>query len=170
MIATELHTLPIEVLTPHQRLTGTISLRGLLTSLLNDPAAAILKLASVATEPIVGGVPVLKDVPEAVLQKSRLAVVGPLVDEPQPEEGMELRRRYVLAEGDQFTVKGYVEVGAASSDAMHADMLMKNSFFKVVDATVMIHNAGAGTEPKVSWGPRPAVYVNTSLTATLFLG
>jgi hypothetical protein len=168
VIATELHVLEVEVLTPHQRLTGALSIRGLLGSLLNDPAAASLRLSGVATEPIVGGVPAVHDVPEAVLQKNRLAVVAPVDEEPANSDGMEVRRRYLLAEGQQFTVKGFIEVGAASADSMHAEMLMKNAFFKVVDAVVMIH--GEGQEPKKSWGPRPVVYVNTSLVDAIFLG
>lgn len=168
MIATELHTLEVEVLAPHQRLTGMLSLRGLLGTLLNDPTAAYMRLDKVATEPVLAGVPAVRDVPEAVLQKSRVAAVAPLVAEPVPEEGTELRRRYVLAEGDQFTVRGCIEVGAASNDAMHADMILKNAFFKVVDATLIVH--GSDQEPKVSWGPRPVMYVNTGLVGALFLG
>lgn len=168
MIATELHELSVEVLTPHQRLTGALSLRGLLGSLLNDPTTSSLKLVRVATEPILAGVPAVHDVPEAVLQKSRIAAVAPLVAEPVVDEGVEMRRRYVLAEGDQFTVKGYVEVGAASNDSMHADTLMKNTFFRVVEATLIVH--GSGAEPKATWGPRPVLFVNTSLIGALFLG
>jgi hypothetical protein len=154
----------VDVLTPSQRITAELQVRGRLRDTINDPEP-VFHLRNVSAEPLVPGAVVLNGVPEGLFSKTLVGGIRTIDPEPPPpDQIMEMIRRYIMFQADTFMVTGAVEFPKATETGMHAELLMKARFFSVVDATVTIFGATSK-----SW-TQPVIMVNRDLMLALYLG
>ena len=154
----------VDVLTPSQRITAEIQIRGRLRDTINDPEP-VFHLRNVSAEPLIPGAVALNGVPEGLFSKTLVGGIRTIEPEPPPpDQIMEMVRRYIMFQADTFLVTGAVEFPKATEPAMHTEMLMKSKFFPVVDATITIFGAGSK-----SW-TQPVIMVNRDLMLALYLG
>ncbi|MGH7760986.1 MAG: hypothetical protein ACREOY_06165 [Candidatus Dormibacteraceae bacterium] len=154
----------VDVLTPSQRITAELQIRGRLRDTINDPEP-VFHLRNVSAEPLIPGAVALNGVPEGLFSKTLVGGIRTIDPEPPPpDQIMELIRRYIMFQADTFMVTGAVEFPKATDPTMHNELLMKGHFFPVVDATVTIF----GVSSK-SW-TQPLIMVNRDLMLALYLG
>ena len=154
----------VDVLTPSQRITAELQIRGRLRDTINDPEP-VFHLRNVSAEPLIPGAVQLNGVPEGLFSKAFVGGIRTIDPEPPPpDQIMEMVRRYIMFQADTFMVTGAVEFPKATETGMHAEILMKARFFAVVDATVTIF----GVSSK-SW-TQPVIMVNRDLMLALYLG
>jgi hypothetical protein len=154
----------VDVLTPSQRITAELQIRGRLRDTINDPEP-VFHLRNVSAEPLVPGAVALNGVPEGLFSKNLIGGIRTIEPEPPPpDQIMETIRRYIMFQADTFMVTGAVEFPKATEAAMHNEILMKSHFFPVLDATVTIFGASSK-----SW-TQPLIMVNRDLMLALYLG
>jgi hypothetical protein len=154
----------VDVLTPSQRITAEIQIRGRLRDTINDPEP-VFHLRNVSAEPLIPGAVALNGVPEGLFSKTLVGGIRTIEPEPPPpDQIMEMIRRYIMFQADTFLVTGAVEFPKATEPGMHTEMLMKSRFFPVVDATITIFGAGSK-----SW-TQPVIMVNRDLMLAMYLG
>jgi hypothetical protein len=154
----------VDVLTPSQRITAELQIRGRLRDTINDPEP-VFHLRNVSAEPLIPGAVALNGVPEGLFSKNLVGGIRTIEPEPPPpDQIMETIRRYIMFQADTFMVTGAVEFPKATETAMHNEILMKSRFFPVLDATVTVF----GTSSK-SW-TQPLIMVNRDLMLALYLG
>jgi hypothetical protein len=154
----------VDLLTPSQRITAELQIRGRLRDTINDPEP-VFHLRNVSAEPLVPGAVPLNGVPEGLFSKTLVGGIRTIEPEaPPPDQIMEQIRRYIMFQANTFLVTGAVEFPKATEAAMHNELLMKSRFFPVVDATVTI----LGMSSK-SW-TQPLIMVNRDLMLALYLG
>jgi len=155
----------VDVLTSFQRLTAEIQVRGgRLRETINDPEP-LFHMRNVSAEPLLPGAVPLSGVPEGLFNKNFIGGIRTIEPEPPPPDMIaELIRRYVMFQAASFMVTGACEFPKATEASMHTEILMKNRFFQILDATVTIF----GTAGK-SW-TQPNIWVNRDLMLAVFLG
>jgi hypothetical protein len=154
----------VDVLTPYQRITAEIQVRGRLRDTLNDPEP-VFHLRNVSAEPLLPGAVALNGVPEGLFSKGMVCGIRTIEPEPPPpDQVMEIIRRYVMFQADTFMVTGAAEFPKAVEPTMHNEILMKSMFFPMVDVTVTIF----GVIGK-SW-TQPTILVNRDKMLALYLG
>jgi hypothetical protein len=154
----------VDLLTPSQRITAELQIRGRLRDTINDPEP-VFHLRNVSAEPLIPGAVPLNGVPEGLFSKTLVGGIRTIDPEPPPpDQIMEMIRRYIMFQANTFMVTGAVEFPKATEAAMHNELLMKSRFFPVVDATVTI----LGMSSK-SW-TQPLIMVNRDLMLALYLG
>ena len=154
----------VDVLTPYQRLTAEMQIRGRLRETLNDPEP-LFHLRNVTAEPLMPGAVPLNGVPEGVFNKGLIGGVRTLEVEPPPaDQAMETIRRYTMFQGAEFMVSGFAEFAKAAAPEMHNELLLKGRFFQLFDVTVTIVGI-----PGKSW-TQPNIWVNRDLMLAVFLG
>ena len=155
----------VDVLTSFERLTAEIQVRGgRLRETINDPEP-LFHLRNVSAEPLVPGAVPLSGVPEGLFNKDYVGGIRTIDPEPPPPDLVaEMMRRYVMFQATAFMVTGAAEFPKATEPAMHTEILMKNRFFQILDATVTIF----GVNGK-SW-TQPNIWVNKDLMLGVFLG
>lgn len=155
----------VDVVTSFQRLTAEIQVRGgRLRETINDPEP-LFHLRNVSAEPLVPGAVPLSGVPEGLFNKNFIGGIRTIDPEPPPPDLVaEMMRRYVMFQASGFMVTGAAEFPKATEPAMHNEILMKNRFFQILDATVTIF----GVNGK-SW-TQPNIWVNKDLMLGVFLG
>jgi hypothetical protein len=154
----------VDVLTPSQRITAEMQIRGRLRDTINDPEP-VFHLRNVNAEPLIAGAVALNGVPEGLFSKTLVGGIRTIEAEPPPpDQIMEMIRRYIMFQADTFMVTGAVEFPKATETAMHNELLMKARFFPVLDATVTM----IGVSGK-SW-TQPLIMVNRDLMLALYLG
>jgi len=154
----------VDVLTPSQRLTAEIQIRGRLRDTINDPEP-VFHLRNVSAEPLITGAVALNGVPEGLFSKTYVGGIRTIEPEPPPpDQIIEMIRRYVMFQAATFLVTGAVEFPKATEPAMHNELLMKSRFFTVLDPTVTIFGVSAK-----SW-TQPLIMVNRDLMVGLYLG
>jgi hypothetical protein len=154
----------VDVLTPSQRITAELQIRGRLRDTINDPEP-VFHLRNVSAEPLIPGAVALNGVPEGLFSKNLIGGIRTIEPEPPPpDQIMETIRRYIMFQADTFMVTGAVEFPKATETAMHNEILMKSRFFPVLDATVTIFGASSK-----SW-TQPLIMVNRDLMLAVYLG
>jgi hypothetical protein len=155
----------VDVLTSFQRLTAEIQVRGgRLRETINDPEP-LFHLRNVSAEPLLPGAVPLSGVPEGLFNKNQIGGIRTIDPEPPPpDQVIELVRRYIMFQAAGFMVTGAAEFPKATEVSMHTEILMKNRFFQILDATVTIFGA-AGK----SW-TQPNIWVNRDQMLAVFLG
>src|SRR5260370_6549204 len=124
----------VDVLTPSQRITAEIQIRGRLRDTINDPEP-VFHLRNVSAEPLVPGAVALNGVPEGLFSKALVGGIRTIEPEPPPpDQIMDMIRRYIMFQAHTFMVTGAVQFPKATATAMHNDLLMKPRFFPDVDA------------------------------------
>ena len=152
------------MLTPYQRLTAEMQIRGRLPATINEQES-LFHLRNVSAEPLLPGAVALNGVPEGTFNKVLVCGIRTIEPEPPPpDQVMELIRRYAMFQAATFMVSGFAEFPKAAAHEMHTEILLKGRFFQLVDATVtMIGVAGK------SW-TQPNIYVNRDQMLSLFMG
>lgn len=152
------------MLTPYQRLTAEMQIRGRLPATINEQES-LFHLRNVSAEPLLPGAVALNGVPEGTFNKVLVCGIRTIEPEPPPpDQVMELIRRYAMFQGATFMVSGFAEFPKAAAHEMHTEILLKGRFFQLVDATVtMIGVAGK------SW-TQPNIYINRDQMVSLFMG
>ncbi len=154
----------VDVLTPYERITAEIQVRGRLRETMNDPEL-LFHLRNISAEPLLPGAVPLNGVPEGLFNKSQVCAIRTLEAEPPPPDQVTERiRRYAMFQGATFMVSGFAEFPRAASPQMHTEVLLKGRFFQLLDATVTL----IGVEAK-TW-TQPDIWVNRDLMLGLFLG
>jgi hypothetical protein len=154
----------VDVLTPSQRITAELQIRGRLRDTINDPEP-VFHLRNVSAEPLIPGAVALNGVPEGLFSKNLIGGIRTIEPEPPPpDQIMETIRRYIMFQADTFMVTGAVEFPKATETGMHNEILMKSRFFPVLDATVTIFGASSK-----SW-TQPLIMVNRDLMLAVYLG
>lgn len=155
----------MDVLTSFQRLTAEIQVRGgRLRETINDPEP-LFHLRNVSAEPLLPGAVPLAGVPEGLFNKNQIGGIRTIEPEPPPpDQVIELVRRYIMFQAASFMVTGAAEFPKATDVSMHTEILMKNRFFQILDATITIFGA-AGK----SW-TQPNIWVNKDGMLAVFLG
>jgi len=149
--------------TAYQRLTGDIQMRVRLRETINDPEP-FFHLRNVSAEPLLPGAVALNGVPEGLFSKALIGGIRTIEPEPPPPDQLEVTRRYAMVQAGTFMVAGAAEFAKALEPKMHAEVLLKNPFFSLVDVTVTI----IGVAGK-SWS-QPIMWVNRSHMLALYLG
>lgn len=154
----------VDVLTPYQRLTAELHIRGRLRETMND-AESLFHLRGISAEPLLPGAVPLNGVPEGVFNKALIGGIRTIEPEPPPvDQVMEITRRYAMYQAGSFMVTGFAEFAKAQSPEMHSETLLKNRFFPLVDVTVTM----IGVEGK-TW-TQPNILVNRDHMLALYLG
>ena len=155
----------VDVLTSFERLTAEIQVRGgRLRETINDPEP-LFHMRNVSAEPLVPGAVPLSGVPEGLFNKDFVGGIRTIDPEPPPPDLIaEMMRRYIMFQTPAFMVTGAAEFPKATEPAMHTEIIMKNRFFQILDATVTIF----GVNGK-SW-TQPNIWVNKDLMLGVFLG
>ncbi len=153
------------MLTSFERLTAEIQVRGgRLGQTINDPEP-LFHLRNVSAEALVPGAVPLSGVPEGLFNKANIGGIRTIEPEPPPADQIpELIRRYIMFQATAFMVSGAAEFPKVTEAAMHTEILMKNHFFPILDATITIF----GVNGK-SW-TQPTIWVNRDQMVALFLG
>jgi hypothetical protein len=152
------------MLTPYQRVTAEIQMRGRLRETMNDPEP-LFHLRNVSAEPLLPGALQLNGVPEGLFNKSLVGGIRTIEPEPAPpDQVMEVVRRYVMYQAGSFIVTGAAEFPKAAEKAMHNEIMLKSRFFQILDATVTV----IGVVGK-SW-TQPTIWVNRDHMLALYLG
>ncbi|HUY73172.1 MAG TPA: hypothetical protein VMW11_01540 [Candidatus Dormibacteraeota bacterium] len=154
----------VDMLTPNQRITAEIQMRGRLRETMNDPEP-LFHMRNVSAEPLLPGAVQLNGVPEGVFNKALVGAIRTIEPEPPPpDQVMEIVRRYVMYQAGMFMVTGAAEFPKAVETTMHNEIMLKNRFFQIVDATVTV----IGVSGK-SW-TQPVIWVNRDHMLALYLG
>jgi hypothetical protein len=153
----------VDVLTAYQRLTGEIQMRVRLRETINDPEP-FFHLRNISAEPLLPGAVALNGVPEGLFSKALVGGIRTVEVEPPPPDQVEVTRRFVMYQGSTFMVTGAAEFPKALEPKMHAEVLLKNPFFAMVDVTVTV----IGVAGKV-W-TQPVIWVNRAHMLALYLG
>jgi hypothetical protein len=154
----------VDVLTPYERITAEIQIRGRLRETINDPES-LFHLKNLSAEPLVPGAVALNGVPEGLFNKAFICGLRTVEPEPPPPDQVPERiRRYAMFQGASFMVSGFAEFPKAASPAMHFEVLMKGRFFQLLEVTVTM----IGVEAK-TW-TQPDIWVNRDQMLGLFLG
>jgi hypothetical protein len=154
----------VDVLTSYQRLTAEIQIRGRLRETINDPEP-LFHLRNVSAEPLLPGAVQLSGVPEGLFNKALIGGMRTIDPEPPPpDQVVEMIRRYIMFQAGTFIVTGAAEFPKATEPAMHNEILMKNAFFQIQDATVTILGVNGKT-----W-IQPNIWVNRDQMLAVFLG
>ncbi|MDQ6720190.1 MAG: hypothetical protein M3003_05275 [Candidatus Dormibacteraeota bacterium] len=153
----------VDLLTSYQRLTGEIQMRVRLRETMND-SEPLFHLRNVSAEPLLPGAVALNGVPEGLFSKAMVGGIRTLEPEPPPPDQPEVTRRYAMYQAGTFMVTGAAEFPKALEAKMHGEMLLKNSFFPLVDVTVTI----VGIAGK-SW-TQPVIWLNRAHMLALYLG
>ncbi|HKW08713.1 MAG TPA: hypothetical protein VJS19_14210 [Candidatus Dormibacteraeota bacterium] len=155
----------VDALTPFERITAEIQVRGgRLRETINDPEP-LFHLRNVSAEPLVPGAVPLTGIPEGLFNKNLIGGIRTIEPEPPPPDHVaDVMRRYVMFQGAMFMVTGAAEFPTATEPSMHTEILMKARFFQVLDATITIF----GVTGK-SW-TQPNIWVNRDLMLAVFLG
>jgi hypothetical protein len=153
----------VELLTAYQRLTGEIQMRVRLRETMNDPEP-YFHLRNVSAEPLLPGAVALNGVPEGLFSKALVGGIRTIEPEPPPPDQLELTRRYAMYQAGSFMVAGAAEFPKALESKMHAEVLLKNPFFSLVDVTVTIIGVAGKT-----W-TQPIIWVNRAHMLALYLG
>jgi hypothetical protein len=153
----------VDVLTAYQRLTGEIQMRVRLRETMNDPEP-FFHLRNVSAEPLLPGAVPLNGVPEGLFNKALVGGIRTVEPEPPPPDQLEVTRRYAMYQAGSFMVTGAAEFPKALEAKMHAEVLLKNPFFSLVDVTVTV----IGITGK-SW-TQPVIWVNRAQMLALYLG
>jgi hypothetical protein len=154
----------VDVLTPYQRITAEIQIRGRLRDTINDPEP-MFHLRNVTAEPLLPGAVQLNGVPEGLFNKGMVGGIRTIEVEPPPaDQTLETIRRYVMFQADTFMVTGAAEFPKVAEPRMHNEILLKPHFFPMVDVTVTIFGV-AGK----SW-TQPSIFVNKDHMLALYLG
>jgi hypothetical protein len=154
----------VDVLTPYQRLTAEIQVRGRLRETMNDKETHF-HLRNVSAEPLLPGAVPLVGVPEGLFNKALIGGIRTIEPEPPaPDQVVEMLRRYIMFQAGSFMVTGAAEFPKATEQAMHTEILLKSWFFPILDATVTIFGV-AGK----SW-TQPAIWVNREQMLAIYLG
>ena len=153
----------VDVLTPYQRLTAEIQIRGRLRETMND-SEPLFHLRNVSAEPLLPGAVQLTGVPEGLFSKAAVCGIRTIEAEPPLQDQPEIIRRYAMFQGTSFMITGAAEFPKAVETAMHNEILMKSRFFPMVDVTVTIF----GVTGK-SW-TQPTILVNRDKMLALYLG
>jgi hypothetical protein len=154
----------VDVLTPYQRITAEIQIRGRLRDTINDPEP-MFHLRNVTAEPLLPGAVQLNGVPEGLFNKGMVGGIRTIETEPPPaDQTLETIRRYVMFQADTFMVTGAAEFPKVAEPRMHNEILLKPHFFPMVDVTVTIFGV-AGK----SW-TQPSIFVNKDHMLALYLG
>ena len=154
----------VDVLTAYQRLTAEVQIRGRLRETINDPEP-LFHLRNVSAEPLAPGAVPLSGVPEGLFSKALVGGIRTIDPEPPPpDQVVEMIRRYIMFQAGSFMVTGAAEFPKATDASMHNEILMKNHFFPILDATITIF----GVTGK-SW-TQPNILVNRDQMLALFLG
>lgn len=153
----------VDVLTAYQRLSGEVQMRVRLRETINDPEP-YFHLRNVSAEPLLPGAVPLNGVPEGLFSKALIGGIRTVEAEPPPPDQLEVTRRYAMFQASTFMVTGAAEFPKALEAKMHAEVLLKNPFFPLVDVTVTI----IGIAGK-SW-TQPVIWVNRAHMLALYLG
>ena len=155
----------VDVLTAYQRLTAEIQVRGgRLRETINDPEP-LFHLRNISAEPLLPGAVPLSGVPEGLFNKAQIGGIRNIDPEPPPpDQTIEMIRRYIMFQAGAFMVTGAAEFPKATEPAMHNEMLMKNRFFPILDASVTVFGVNGKT-----W-TQPNIWVNRDQMLALFLG
>jgi hypothetical protein len=154
----------VDVLTPFQRITAEIQVRGRLRETINDPEP-MFHLRNVSAEPLLPGAVALNGVPEGLFNKGMVGGIRTIEAEPpHPDETPEVVRRYVMFQADTFMITGAAEFPKVAETAMHNEILLKPHFFPMIDVTVTIFGATGK-----SW-TQSSILVNRDHMLALYLG
>jgi hypothetical protein len=153
----------VDVLTSYQRLSGEIQMRVRLRETMNDPEP-LFHLRNVSAEPLLPGAVSLNGVPEGLFSKALICGIRTIESEPPPPDQVEVTRRFAMYQAGTFIVTGAAEFPTALEPKMHGEVLLKNPFFPLVDATITI----IGVAGKV-W-TQPIIWVNRAHMLALYLG
>jgi hypothetical protein len=153
----------VDVLTPYQRLTGEIQVRGRMRETMNDPEP-YFHLRNVSAEPLLPGAVPLSGVPEGTFNKALIGGIRTIDPEPPPPDQLELTRRFVMYQAGTFMITGAAEFPKAVETKMHTEMLLKNRFFPLVDVTVTVIGVAGKT-----W-TQPMIWANRDHMLALYLG
>jgi hypothetical protein len=154
----------VDVLTAYQRLTAEILIRGRLRETMNDPEP-LFHLHNISAEPLAPGAVQVNGVPEGLFNRDLIAGIRTIEPEPPPvDQVMELIRRYVMFQGSEFMVTGFVEFPKAAAPEMHSEILLKARFFQIIEPTVTMVNIAGKT-----W-TQPNIWVNRDHMLALYLG
>jgi len=155
----------VDVLTPYQRLTAEVQVRGgRLRETINDPEP-LFHMRNVSAEPLLPGAVPLSGVPEGLFNKDLIGGIRTIEPEPPPADQVaEMIRRYVMFQASNFMVTGAAEFPKATEPSMHTEILMKSRFFPILDATVTVF----GVTGK-SW-TQPNIWVKRDLMLAVYLG
>lgn len=151
--------------TAYERITAEIQVRGgRLRETINDPEP-LFHLRNVSAEPLLPGAVPLTGIPEGLFNKNFVGGIRTIEPEPPPPDHVaEMMRRYIMFQASTFMVTGAAEFPTATEPNMHTEILIKNRFFQVLDATITIF----GVTGK-SW-TQPNIWVNRDLMLAVFLG
>lgn len=154
----------VDVLTPYQRITAEIQIRGRLRDTINDPEP-MFHLRNVSAEPLLPGAVALNGVPEGLFNKGLVGGIRTIeVEPPPPDQTIETMRRYVMFQADTFMITGAAEFPKVAEPRMHNEILLKPHFFPMIDVTVTVFGV-AGK----SW-TQSSILVNKDHMLALFLG
>jgi hypothetical protein len=153
----------VDVLTAYQRLTGEIQMRVRIRETINDPEP-FFHLRNVSAVPLLPGAVALNGVPEGLFNKALVGGIRAVEPEPPPPDQVEVNRRYAMYQAANFMVTGAAEFPKALEPKMHAEVLLKNPFFALVDVTVTIIGIAGKT-----W-TQPIIWVNRAHMLALYLG
>jgi hypothetical protein len=155
----------VDVLSPYERITAEIQVRGgRLRETINDPEP-LFHLRAVSAEPLLPGAVPLTGIPEGLFNKNFVGGIRTIEPEPPPPDHVaEMMRRYIMFQASTFMVTGAAEFPTATEPNMHTEILMKARFFQILDATITIF----GVTGK-SW-TQPNIWVNRDLMLAVFLG
>jgi hypothetical protein len=154
----------VDVLTPYERLTAEIQVRGRLRETMND-SESLFHLRNVSAEPLIPGAVQLNGVPEGLFSKNLVGGIRTIDPEPPPpDQVMEVMRRYVMYQAASFMVTGFAEFPKAAAPEMHTEVLLKGRFFQLLDVTLTIIGVVGKT-----W-TQPNIWVNRDQMLGLFLG
>jgi hypothetical protein len=154
----------VDVLTPYQRLTAEMQIRGRLPAMINEQES-LFHLRNVSAEPLLPGAVALNGVPEGTFNKVHVCGIRTIEPEPPPpDQVMEMIRRYAMYQAATFMVSGFAEFPKAAAQEMHTEILLKGRFFQLVDATVTMIGVVGKT-----W-TQSNIYVNRDQMLALFMG
>ncbi|HLQ61484.1 MAG TPA: hypothetical protein VK131_06450 [Candidatus Acidoferrales bacterium] len=164
MISPSLAWTKVDCFTAYQRVSAEIQIRARLRETLNDPEP-LFHLRNVTSHSLLPGVQAVEGVPEGLFAKAHLGAITTLAAEPPPPDDIANKtRRFVLFQGETFSVKGTAEFPAAADPHLHQEMLLKGRFFQLLEATLTVVGVEAA-----SW-TAPSLYVNRDLMLALYLG
>lgn len=154
----------VDMLTPNQRITAEIQMRGRLRETMNDPEP-LFHMRNVSADALLPGAVQLNGVPEGVFSKALVSGIRTIDPEPPPpDQVIELVRRYVMFQAGTFMVTGAAEFPKAVETTMHNEILLKNRFLQIVDATVTVIGVAGKT-----W-TQPNIWVNRDHMLAVYLG
>lgn len=154
----------VDVLTPYQRLTAEMQVRGRMRETLNDPES-LFHLRNVSAEPLLPGAVALNGVPEGLFNKALIGGIRTIDPEPPAaDQVMETMRRYAMFQASEFMVTGFAEFAKAASPEMHTEILLKGRFFQLFDVTITVIGV-----PGKTW-TQPNIWANRDHMVGLFLG